>query len=103
MKFLDFGVEVVKGRAQTPGQVVALGQKGVPLGPEDAQIEFAVEERDFEAVAGRGVTMRLRNAMDQVCLPETSNGLPSCGFRKFWRINSGNSDHLAVRYSGQLI
>ncbi len=25
-----------------------------------------------------------------------------CGFRKFWRINSGNSDHLAVRYSGRL-
>jgi len=49
VKFLDFGVEVFKGRAQTPGQVVALGQKGVPLGPEDAQIEFAVEERDFEA------------------------------------------------------
>jgi hypothetical protein len=49
VKFLDFGVEVVKGREQTPGQVVALGQKGVPLGPEDAQIEFAVEERDFEA------------------------------------------------------
>ena len=71
MKFLDFGVEVFKGRAQTPGQVVALGQKGVPLGPEDAQIEFAVEERDFEAVAGRGVTMRLRNAMDQAFEAQT--------------------------------
>src|SRR5713101_205570 len=28
--------------------------------------------------------------------------IPACGFRKFWRINSGNSDHLAVRYSGRL-
>jgi hypothetical protein len=44
--------------------VIVLGQEGVPLGPKDAQIEFVVEERDFEAVGGRGVAMRFWDAMD---------------------------------------
>jgi len=65
VQFLDFCVELVQGVAQGPGQEVGVGEQGVPLGPEDAEIELAVEERDFEAVGGRGIAMRLRDAMDQ--------------------------------------
>ena len=65
MQFLDGVIKLVKGSAQGPGQVVALRQEGVPLGPKDAEIELAVEERDFETVAGGGITMRLGNAMDE--------------------------------------
>ena len=56
----DFRVELVKGVAQRPGQLVVLRQEGVPLGAEDAQIQLAVKERDLEAVGGRGIAMRLR-------------------------------------------
>jgi hypothetical protein len=42
VKCFDGSVELVKGCAERPGQLIALGQKGVPLRPEDAQIEFAV-------------------------------------------------------------
>ncbi len=65
VEFVDFRVELVEGGAQRTGQLVVVGEQGGPLGPEDAQIELAVEEGDFEAVAGRGVAMRLRDAMDQ--------------------------------------
>src|SRR4029453_762600 len=64
MKFLDFDVELFEGSTERPGQVIAVGQERVPLRAEDAQIEFAVEERDFEPVGGRGIAMRLRDAMD---------------------------------------
>jgi hypothetical protein len=64
MKFLDCCVELVKGGPQRPGQEVALRQESVPLGPKDAQIEFAVEKRDFEAVGGGGIAMRFGEAMN---------------------------------------
>jgi hypothetical protein len=68
---LDFRVELVKSGPQRPGQVIGLRQEGVPLGPKDAQMEFAVEERDFEAVGRGGIAMRLRDAMDDACQTET--------------------------------
>ena len=64
MQFLNCRVELVKGSAQGPGQMVVLRQQRIPLGPQDAQIELAVEERDFEAVGGGGIAMRLWDAMD---------------------------------------
>jgi hypothetical protein len=37
VKFLDFGIELVEGGAQRPGQVVGVGEQGVPLWPKDAE------------------------------------------------------------------
>ena len=45
-------------------------QQGRPLGPEDAEIELRGEERDLQAVAGRRIAMRLRDAMDQAFEPQ---------------------------------
>jgi hypothetical protein len=75
VEFLDFGIEMVEGVAQWSGQVVRVGQPGVPLGPQDAEIQLAVKERDFQAVAGRGVAVGLRNAMNEAFEPK--GGCPS--------------------------
>ena len=72
MKFLDFGIELVERGAQRPRQVVGVVEQSVPLGPKDAKVELAVEERDFEPVAGGGIAMRLRDAMDQPFEAEAS-------------------------------
>src|SRR5882672_1665001 len=64
MKFLNFSIELLQGETQRPWQVVALGEEGAPLGAKDTEVEFAVEERDLEAIAGRGIAMRLRDAVD---------------------------------------
>ena len=72
VEFLDFGVELVEGGAKRAGQQVVLGEQRGPVGPEDAQIELAVEEGDFEAVAGGGVAVRLRDAMDQAFEPQAA-------------------------------
>ena len=54
------------------GSAVVVGEQRGPVRPEDAQIELGVEEGDFEPVAGGGVAMRLRNAMDQPLEAEPS-------------------------------
>ena len=45
MKLLDFRIELLKGGAKGSGERVALGEQRVPLGPEDAQIQLAIEKR----------------------------------------------------------
>ena len=72
MKSLDFGIELIEGGAQRPGQVVGVGEQGIPLGPKDAEVELAVEERDLETVTGGGIAMRLRDAMDEPFETEAS-------------------------------
>jgi hypothetical protein len=47
VEFLDFGIEMVEGLAQWPGQVVRVGQQSVSLGPQDAEIELAVKNATF--------------------------------------------------------
>ena len=69
MDFADLRVEVVEGGAKRAGQVVVGWEQGRPFGPQDAEIELRVEEGDLEAVAGGGVAMRLRDAMDQAFEP----------------------------------
>ena len=65
MKFVDLRRELVESGAQRSGQVVGLGKQGVPLWPEDAQIELAVEERDFQPVRRGGVAMRVGDPVDE--------------------------------------
>src|SRR5215203_3080118 len=65
VQFPDFGLEVVEGGAQRSGQVVGVGEQGVPLGSEDTEVQLAVEERDFQTVAGGGIAVRLRDAVDE--------------------------------------
>ena len=36
VKFVDFGCELVESEAQRSGQVVAVGQERIPLGPQEA-------------------------------------------------------------------
>ena len=52
------------------GSGSSAGEQGRPLGSQDAQIELGVEEGDLEAVAGGGVAMRLRDAMDEPFEPQ---------------------------------
>ena len=41
------------------------GEQRRPVRSEDSKIELGIEERDFETVAGHGVAMRLRDAMNE--------------------------------------
>src|SRR5260370_30988003 len=61
----DLGIEVIERGAQRAGQMVVSGDERGPLGSQDAEIQLGGKERDFQAVAGGGVAMRLRDAMDQ--------------------------------------
>jgi hypothetical protein len=65
VEFLNFGVEVVEGCPKRARQGIVLGEKRGPVRPEDAEVEFGVEEGDFESVAGSRVAVRVGNAMDQ--------------------------------------
>src|SRR5216683_5633263 len=65
VQLLDFAIEHVEGDTEGAWQPVGLGEQRRPVGPKDAQIEFGVEEGDLQAVAGCGVSVGLRNAVDK--------------------------------------
>ncbi len=65
VQLLDFAIEDIEGGAECAWEAVVGGDQRRPIRAKDAQIEFGVEEGDLQAVAGRGIPVRFRNAMDQ--------------------------------------
>ena len=65
MEFLNFGIKLVEDEAKRARERVVVGKQRRPVGPENPEIELGVEERDFEAVAGDGIAMRLGDAMNE--------------------------------------
>jgi hypothetical protein len=61
VEFLNLGVELIEHEAKRAGQRV-FGEQRRPVRTEDPKIELGIEEGDFEAVAGRGIAMGVRNA-----------------------------------------
>jgi hypothetical protein len=61
----EFGIELGEDTSKRARQGIGLGGGGRPTSAENPKIGLRVEERDFEAVAGRGMAMGLRNAMNQ--------------------------------------
>ena len=64
VEFLNFSIELSEDSAKSARQGIVRRDERGPVRPEDPKIELCIEERDFEAVAGRGVAMRFRNAMN---------------------------------------
>jgi hypothetical protein len=62
---LDFVIEYIEGGTERAWQVILRGEQRRPIGSKDTQIEFGVEEGDLQAVAGRGIAVGLRHAVDQ--------------------------------------
>src|SRR5262249_15056853 len=65
VQLLDFAIEDVESSTQRAWERVVLREERRPVRSKNAQIEFGVEERDFEAITGRGIAVGVRNAMDQ--------------------------------------
>ena len=65
VEFLDFGVESIESQAQGPRELISLGQQGVSLRSQDAEVQLAVEECDFEPIGRGRVAMGRGNAMGQ--------------------------------------
>src|SRR3981081_3993091 len=57
-KFLNLSIELVKGCAKGPRQGIVRGNQRGPVRSENPKIELGIEVGDFQAVAGRCVTMR---------------------------------------------
>src|SRR5437667_5229773 len=72
VKFVDFGCELIEGRTERSRQMVAVGEEGVPLRSQDAQIQLAVKKGDFESVGRRSVAVRVRDAMNEALEAETT-------------------------------
>jgi hypothetical protein len=65
VQFLDFAIEGVEGGAERAWERVVLREERWPVRPNYAQVECGIEEGDLQAVAGRGISVRLWNAVDQ--------------------------------------
>src|SRR5947199_9493591 len=65
IQLLDFAIEDVEGGTERARERVVLRKERRPVRAKDAQVEFGVEEGDLQAVAGRSISVRVRNAMDQ--------------------------------------
>ena len=63
--FLSSDVEVFKRDLKRARERIDCGRDGRPLGPQDAEIELAVEECDLEAVGRGGVPVRAGHAVDE--------------------------------------
>jgi hypothetical protein len=72
VQLLDFAIEYIEGGTERAWQVILLGEQRRPVGSKDTQIEFGVEEGDLQAVAGRSISVGLRNAVDQALESKTS-------------------------------
>src|SRR5262245_38814255 len=65
VQFENFAIEDVEGGAERAWERVVLWEERRPVGSKNTEVELGVEERDLEAITGRGVAVRRRNAMDQ--------------------------------------
>src|SRR6267142_1317369 len=65
VQLLDFAIEAVEGVPERAWKRVVLRQERRPVRPKDAQVEFGIEEGDLQSVAGGGISVRVRNAVDQ--------------------------------------
>ncbi len=72
MQFGDFVIELFEDGAEGAWQLIVLGEQGGPVGPEDAEIELGIEEGDLEAIAGGGIPVGLRDAMNDALEAEAS-------------------------------
>jgi hypothetical protein len=64
VEFLNLGIERVERGAERVRHGVVYRQESGPVRAEDPEVELGIEEGDFEAVGGRGIAVRLGNAMD---------------------------------------
>src|SRR5262245_38490041 len=65
VQLLDFAIEDVECDTERAWERVVLWEQRGPVRSKDAHVEFGIEESDLQAVAGRGISVRVRNAMDQ--------------------------------------
>ena len=65
VKSLNFEIELIEGCAKRTRQTVIVRQQRGPVRSEDAKVELCIKEGDFQPITGRGVAVRLRDAMDQ--------------------------------------
>src|SRR5262249_2692678 len=71
VELLDFAIEDLEGGTERAWERVGLWEKCRPVRAQNAHVEFGVEERDLEAVAGRRIAVRARDAMNQPLKPQT--------------------------------
>jgi hypothetical protein len=55
---LDFSVEVIKSGTERARELIVVGQERIRLRPQDAKIELAVEERNFDTICSARVPVR---------------------------------------------
>ena len=65
VQLLDFAIEGVEGGPERPWERVVFREERRPIRPKDAQVEFGIEEGDLQAIGGRGISVRVRNAVNQ--------------------------------------
>src|SRR5262249_62252003 len=75
VQLLDFAIEDIEGGTERAWERVVLREERRPVRSKNTQVEFGVEEGDLEAITGRGVAVRLRDAMDQALESETPQGV----------------------------
>ena len=72
MELLDLVIEDIEGGTERARQAIMLGEQRRPVGANDTQIHFGSEEGDLQAVTGRGIAVRPRNAVNQSLEPQSS-------------------------------
>lgn len=65
MEFGDCATELLEDSAEWAWQLVVVRQQGRPVRSEEAEIEFRIEEGDFETVAGEAIAVGLRDPVNE--------------------------------------